>query len=182
MDFDTIRPIISGLIGAVIAGWLSVKWAKRLPYAKSSKKQREVFDKQRQVIKFANAGAWLGIATGFILYLGGLLDRYDWRGLGISLGLTALLPLTVMVVGNLRGGSQAIKSGLQAYAIAQKTPARLLFSLMVLMVAGGVWAAIAFMPRDSQAEQAGAGQPATRPVVEPEGGDEPQSEAEGRSR
>jgi hypothetical protein len=31
-------------------------------------------------------------------------------------------------------------------------------------------------------EQAGAGQPATRPVVEPEGGDKPQPEAEGRSR
>ena len=29
-------------------------------------------------------------------------------------------------------------------------------------------------------EQAGAGQPATRPVVEPEGGDKPQPEAEGR--
>ena len=33
-----------------------------------------------------------------------------------------------------------------------------------------------------QAEQAGAGQPATRPVVEPEGSDKPQPEAEGRSR
>jgi hypothetical protein len=30
------------------------------------------------------------------------------------------------------------------------------------------------------AEQAGAGQPATSPVDEPEGGDEPQTEAEGR--
>ncbi|NBO66780.1 MAG: hypothetical protein EBU88_18375 [Acidobacteria bacterium] len=32
------------------------------------------------------------------------------------------------------------------------------------------------------AEQAGAGQPATRPVVDPESGDKPQPEAEGRSR
>ena len=31
-------------------------------------------------------------------------------------------------------------------------------------------------------QQAGAGQPATRPVAEPEGGDKPQPEAEGRSR
>jgi hypothetical protein len=30
--------------------------------------------------------------------------------------------------------------------------------------------------------EAGTGQPATRPVVEPEGGDKPQPEAEGRSR
>jgi hypothetical protein len=32
------------------------------------------------------------------------------------------------------------------------------------------------------AEQPGTGQPATRPVVEPEGSDKPQPEAEGRSR
>jgi hypothetical protein len=38
------------------------------------------------------------------------------------------------------------------------------------------------MRYDSPAEQAGAGQPATLPVVEPEGGDKPQPEAEGRSR
>jgi hypothetical protein len=34
----------------------------------------------------------------------------------------------------------------------------------------------------TKSEQAGAGQPATRPVVKPEGGDKPQPEAEGRSR
>jgi hypothetical protein len=37
-------------------------------------------------------------------------------------------------------------------------------------------------PSPQPAEQAGAGQPATSPVVEPEGGDKPQPEAEGGSR
>ena len=41
---------------------------------------------------------------------------------------------------------------------------------------------IAVASIQNQAEQAGAGQPATRAVVEPEGGDKPQTEAEGRSR
>ena len=36
--------------------------------------------------------------------------------------------------------------------------------------------------RTKNCEQDGTGQPATRPVVEPEGGDKPQPEAEGRSR
>jgi hypothetical protein len=34
----------------------------------------------------------------------------------------------------------------------------------------------------AKCEQPGTGQPATSPVVEPEGGDKPQAEAEGRSR
>ncbi len=36
--------------------------------------------------------------------------------------------------------------------------------------------------RDANAQQGGAGQPATRAESEPEGGDKPQPEAEGRSR
>jgi hypothetical protein len=39
-----------------------------------------------------------------------------------------------------------------------------------------------YMKKSSEAQQHGAGQPATRPVDEPEGGDKPQPEAEGRSR
>jgi four helix bundle protein len=39
-----------------------------------------------------------------------------------------------------------------------------------------------FDPDETNSQQGGAGQPATRPVVEPEGGDKPQPEAEGRSR
>ena len=39
---------------------------------------------------------------------------------------------------------------------------------------------LTFKPK--KAEPAGAGQPATRPVDKPEGGDKPQPEAEGRSR
>ena len=38
------------------------------------------------------------------------------------------------------------------------------------------------VPKQKWAEQAGAGQPATRPVVEPEGSVRPQTEAEGRPR
>lgn len=37
-----------------------------------------------------------------------------------------------------------------------------------------------WLQRIGKSEQPGAGQPATRPVVEPEGGEQPQPEAEGR--
>jgi hypothetical protein len=39
-----------------------------------------------------------------------------------------------------------------------------------------------WLQRIGKSEQAGTGQPATRPVDEPEGSDKPQPEAEGRSR
>jgi hypothetical protein len=38
------------------------------------------------------------------------------------------------------------------------------------------------IPEENKGEQAGAGQPATRPEAKPEGSEKPQPEAEGRSR
>lgn len=145
MDFDTIRPIISGLLGATVAAWLSVKWAKRLPHANDRGKQTKLARDQKVVICCANIGAGLGLATGLILYFGGFLDSHDWRGLGVTAGLTALLPLLVIVIGNLRGGVRQVGAGLSAYSLAQKTPPTLLFSLMALMLIGGIWALMAFI-------------------------------------
>lgn len=168
MDFDTIRPVISGLIGAAIAGWLAAKWSQRLPHAKNSRKQRALVEEQGLVLRWANIGAGLGVGIGLLLYVGGFLDQHDWRGLGLCLGLTALLPMMVIAVGNLRGGPQAIKNGFLAFAVVQKTPAKLLFPLIGLMIAAGVWAALAFVPKDSNPKE-----PATRPTSNSEGGDKP---------
>ena len=93
----------------------------------------------------------------------------------------ALLPVMAIVVGNLRGGTQSIKNGFLAYAIAQKAPVVLLFPLMGLMVAGGVWAAIAFIPKDPNVED-GTEQPSIRPEPRLEGGEKPQPKAERRTR
>ena len=153
MDFDTVRPIISGLVGATIAGWLAIKWAGRLPSSKHPAKQRELVDQQRTILRCANVGAGIGIGSGLILYFGGFLSRYDWRGLGVAAGLMALLPVVVIVAGNLRGGLRSIKNGFLAYAIDQKTPVFLLYFLMTLMVAGGVWAGLAFRPDTTNNKQ-----------------------------
>ena len=161
MDFDTIRPIISGLIGATIAGWLAVKWAKRLPHAKNQAKQRKLAKEQKGVILAANVGAGIALVTGLILYLGGILDDRDWRGFGLMMGLMAFLPSLVIVSCNLRGGGRQIRDGFMAYSLAQKTPPFLLFGLMILMFGGGVWATYAFIPKQ-EAQQDGGGQPPTR--------------------
>lgn len=163
MDFDTVRPIISGLIGATIAGWLAVKWATRLPHARNQAKQRKLEREQKSVIFGANVGAGIALATGLVLYLGGILDNRDWRGMGLMMGLMALLPSLVIVSCNLRGGIRQIRNGFMAYALAQKTPPFLLFSLMFLMFCGGLWATYAFIPKQ---EAQGAGvQPAVSPRV-----------------
>jgi hypothetical protein len=122
MDFDTIRPLVSGLIGATIAGWLAVKLAGRLPYAKNATKQRALLDEERLTIRYANLGAGIGLGIGLMFYFGGFLDRHDWRGIGVGGGLMGLLPFLVIVGRNLNGGMQGIKNGFITFAISQKTP------------------------------------------------------------
>jgi hypothetical protein len=61
-----------------------------------------------------------------------------------------------------------------------------IYYILILLIApiGPVlnWFQRRFLPKEPKSEQGGTGQPATRPVVEPEGGAKPQPEAEGRSR
>ncbi|QQL44063.1 hypothetical protein [Sulfuriroseicoccus oceanibius] len=161
MDFDTIRPILSGLIGATIAGWLAIKLAKQLPHAENQTKQRKLAKDHRHVILAANIGAGIALATGLIIYLGGILDDRDLRGLGLTMGLMAFLPSLVIVIGNFRGGTQQISDGFMAYSLAQKTPPFLLFALMFLMFCGGLWATYAFIPKQ-EAEQGVGGNPLPR--------------------
>lgn len=146
MDFDIIRPIISGLIGATIVGWLALKWSKRLPHASNQPKQQKLAREQKGVILVANTGAGIALATGLILYFGGIVDDRDWRGFGLMMGFMAFLPSLVIILSNLRGGVRKIYEGFMAYSLAQRTPPFLLFTLMILMFCGGVWATYAFIP------------------------------------
>jgi hypothetical protein len=153
MDFETIRPFLSGLIGASIAGWIAVKLAGRIPHAKNTSKQRALVDKDRRTLRYANFGAGIGLGLGFMFYFGGFLDRHDWRGVGLGGGLMGFLPLLIIVCRNLRGGMQGIKNGFLAFELATKTPALLLVLFMGIMSLVGLWAAIAFIPKTTKAEQ-----------------------------
>ena len=153
MDFDTIRPVISGLVGAAIAGWLAVKWAGRLPYANSRAKQNELAGRHKKVVRMANVGFGIGLMTGLIIYLGGLMDSRDWRGLGWMMGLSGSLPLLVILLGGIGGGWQQVRSGFAAYSVAQKVPVAILLPVMACMTIGGFWIAFAASPKP-KAEQA----------------------------
>ena len=84
------------------------------------------------------------------------------------MGLTALLPLLVILIGNIGGGIDGISAGFRAYALSQKTPSFLLIPLMGVMIAGGIWATIAFIPQSKQAEQGSGQQPPASPELKAE--------------
>jgi hypothetical protein len=87
----------------------------------------------------------LGFCAGVLPYFTGWLGKYDWRGLGIAFGLACFLPLAYFVVTNAKSGDDAVRESLIAYAMWQKAPPRLLFSLMGLACVAGVVSAASLL-------------------------------------
>jgi hypothetical protein len=142
MSFNTIRPILSGILGAIIVGWLFTKWAKWVPATVGGKGREQLLKEHKGTLRVANAFSLSGLCVGLLCYWSDWLGDHDWRGAGLGAGLTALLPILCMVVANAARGPLAIKECMVPYAIAQKTPIALLFTLMALLILGGVLSAV----------------------------------------
>ena len=86
-----------------------------------------------------------GIGVGIFCYKTGLLSRYDWRGLGVGLGLTAILPLSYIVAVSAKRGPEAVKEVFVTMSIAEKTPVRLYFGIMAAFFVAGVLSGISLL-------------------------------------
>jgi len=145
MNLLDFHPIVSGIIGAAIFVWLAKKWSKRIPKNTSGKGRERLLAEHKITIHIANGLALLGLISGLVTYLSGWLNKHDWRGLGLGLGLMSILPLTYITVVNAMRGIPAIKQCMVAYAISQKTPVIVLFTIMALCGIAGIVSAISLM-------------------------------------
>jgi hypothetical protein len=149
VSFDTIRPVLSGIIGAIIAGWLVNKMARWVPAKVGTKGRKRLLQEHKSTIRVANGLALLGIGIGILCYWSGWLSRNDWRGAGLGAGLMSILPVGYMVITNAARGAEAIKECLVSYAIAQKTPVALLFGLMGFLIVAGIVSAVSLYMTDT---------------------------------
>jgi hypothetical protein len=78
-------------------------------------------------------------------YKFGLLGQHDWRGLGVGLGLMAILPLSYVFAVNASQGSDAVKEVLVTMSISEKTPVRLYFGLLAACVLAGVLSSVSLI-------------------------------------
>lgn len=138
MSFDTIRPILSGIIGALLAGWLVTKWARWVTVGVGRKGRERLLAEYGRTIRVANVLSFSGLLVALFCYWGGWLSQYDWRGLGLGAGLMAFLPIAYITVFCASRGAETIKECLVTYAISQKTPTVWFFAVMALLIMGGV--------------------------------------------
>jgi hypothetical protein len=121
MDFDVIRPVISGLVGAIITGWLVSRWARTLPPSYRGKTRTELARQHRASVRAANGLFLVGLLVGVGLYSFPGFASTDWRPACLGFGLASVMPLfAIAVISRVR--SKSLKEAYVAFALGQDTP------------------------------------------------------------
>lgn len=131
MDFDTYRPIISGVIGGILSTILCSYWAKFLPRRYSGKSVKQLVQENKRKIQFANYLFISCLLVNIGVYKFGLFGVHDWRGFGLFFGLAFFSPLVWLYLSSCAQGPARVTEAFVAYAVSQKTPIWLLYALMV---------------------------------------------------
>ena len=121
MEIDSISPVISGVIGGMIATWLTSRWARNLPTSYNRKSRNTLLKQHRPAIWSANVLFFVGLCFGVALYRVGGFANTDWRPLLWGFGLASVLPLLALAVVSLISGRSA-KEAYVAFAWGQGSP------------------------------------------------------------
>lgn len=127
MDFESVRPIISGIVGGVISLWLIGRLGKGIPRSFGAKGAEELVQENKTKIIVSNVLFFANIAGGFLLYHYGYFERDDWRGLALAFGSATISPVVFLLFASIGSGNRQIKEALLAYAISQRVPLAILY-------------------------------------------------------
>lgn len=126
-----MSPVISGIVGSILASIICGFWLKKYPI-KASKKQKKYLKKRySRNIKLANALTIGPLILAISVFQFGLVADNDWRYGMLMIGAAFGLPLIALLAPPKNGVSN-FNEALMALAIKQKSPASLLLFLMVL--------------------------------------------------
>ena len=130
MDADVFRPILSGLIGAVISGWLLSRLSRWVPVASAGKTAETLLAENRTRIYTANTVSFLSIVSAIVMYKSGYVRGNDWRPAALGYGFGCVAPVLFLYLSTVGGGARRTQEAFVAYAISQKTPPVVLYGLL----------------------------------------------------
>jgi hypothetical protein len=129
MEYENLRPILSGLLGAVIAIWLGRAWSRWVPLECARKSATSLKKENRTGIIVANGFFLAGLFGAILLYQSGYFERNDWRPLGLGFGIASTAPLLWLCAYALLTGRR-VKEIYVAYSISEQTPPFVLYGIM----------------------------------------------------
>jgi len=129
-EFSNMSPILSGMIGAIIAGLISAAWLKRYPCELSKQAQKSLLKKYTSSINFCNAVFLAIMVAGIYLFkTEAIPNHWSWGLLLIGGALAS--PLVTLIV-PIAGHSHKFSEAHAALAIKSYLPIRLQFFCLML--------------------------------------------------
>jgi hypothetical protein len=137
MDFQHLRPILSGVIGGAIAIGVGVWWQRRQPEDLRRARQA-IFENHKIAVYLASFLCFAGIVAGLMLYQYAGFENTDLAplGLGFGGGLTAAV-LTLVILPVITGRS--VRQAFIAFAESEQVSPVLIYAILGLGVLGFVW-------------------------------------------
>lgn len=135
MELETVRPIITGAIGALLSLWLMKRWARYVPDIYKGKGAEELLAENRASIVVANVLFIGTILFGGYLFKAGYMPSTSWRHWLLVVGVAILAPLAAMLLPTFGKGRKRTVEAVTAFAIAERMP---LPVLAIIVLAGVV--------------------------------------------
>ena len=131
MEFDSYRPIITGLVGGLIATWLTARWAKTLPREFSGKSNERLSRDHRLAVWLANALFLAGLGIGLAMYKIGGYPGTDLTPLFLGFGFSGSMPLAaLLIVPRIRGQRPA--EAFYAFSVGQQSPMAVTYGILAM--------------------------------------------------
>jgi hypothetical protein len=134
MEIESIRPILSGTLGGLLAIYFCNALSRWVPKVCNGKSADTLTGENRVAIWIANSFFFLGILGGIAIYSLGYLPNDDWRGLAVGTGGGSIAALAVFPAFAI-GQRRSVKEAYVAYAISQQTPLMLVFGILMTCIA-----------------------------------------------
>ena len=131
MELDSYRPIISGLIGGIVATWLTVRWAKTLPQTFSGKSNGQLLREHRWAVWLANALFLAGLGVGLAMYKLGGYPGTDLTPLFLGFGLSGVMPVLALLAIPL-ARSQRPAEAFYAFSVGQSCPMGVTYGILAV--------------------------------------------------
>jgi hypothetical protein len=137
MDFQHLRPILSGLVGGLVAIGVGMWWQRRQP-EKLRRSRQLIFESHKVAVYLASFLCFAGLIAGLSLYQYAGFKNTDWvpLGLGFGGGVTAAT-LTLVILPLLTGRS--VRQAFIAFAESEQAPPVLIYAILALGVLLFVW-------------------------------------------
>lgn len=142
---DDLRPIFSGIAGAILA--LIIAWSI-CRYSTNNLSNDQLVNVKRiygKRVAVANLLSLLGFGLGMLLYFIGVIPKNDWRGIGLSMGLIAVFPffyfLVILRIRKVDGLIEIV----DAFAKIHTTPRFLMYLTITIFFLVGALAVLMFV-------------------------------------